>query len=273
MSDRTKIEWADASWSPFYGCNRVSEGCENCYAMNMAHRFNQPGRWGHRLTKRSRGGPIDWSGTIVRNDDNFDLPLEWKRGRGVFVCPSSDLFHHKITNDQIAEVWAVMRACPQHTFRVLTKRPERMAYTLAAVCPDPLPNVWVGTSVEHQEAAQQRVPALLRTPAAHHWLSLEPILERVVLELEWLVQTREGGPVVRWVVVGGESGQGCRRTDVAAIRRVVRACALTGTPCFVKQLGRDPYDSDDNDIDVIVWHSKGGDPAEWPPEFRVREMP
>jgi protein gp37 len=217
MADRTKIEWTDATWNPIRGCTRVSEGCRHCYAEGMAGRFSDPGQWGHGLAQRVAlpGGGTDhrWTGKVELVDTALDLPLRWRRPRRIFVNSTSDLFHDAVPDEWIDRVFAVMALAPQHTFQVLTKRPERMrAYACAAdvaervwlqtsdvadhlklwalaahgavwggETPWPLRNVWLGTSIEDRATADERIPHLLATPAAVRFISAEPLLGPVDL--------------------------------------------------------------------------------------------
>ncbi len=200
MADGTKIEWTDATWNPITGCAVVSPGCTNCYAMLLAgtRLKNHPSRKG--LTRQVNGKHV-WTGEIRFNEQWLDQPLRWTRPRMIFVCAHGDLFAEGVTDNMLDHIFAVMALCPQHTFQVLTKRPERMREYLlsrngmgnAALCkvinaipPSlgnrkgalemPLPNVWLGVSVEDQPRADQRIPILLDTPAAIRWISAEPLL-------------------------------------------------------------------------------------------------
>lgn len=125
MSDKSKIEWTDATWNPVRGCSRVSAGCTRCYAERIAGRFSGPGMWAEGLAENTPVGPR-WTGRVVLAEDKLDQPLRWRTPRRVFVNSMSDLFHEGLSNEDIATVFGVMAACPQHTFQVLTKRPERM---------------------------------------------------------------------------------------------------------------------------------------------------
>jgi protein gp37 len=224
MGDKTGIEWTDATWNPTVGCQVVSPGCTNCYAMKVAarleaistaHQRDTGGDPGPMVayqvtTEPSRKGPV-WTGKVKVNPFTLQKPLTWKRPRRIFVNSMSDLFHEALSDEAIDQVFAVMALCPQHTFQVLTKRPERMkAYctsldTLgrldAAIMrlrkdnnglgplphlePGdtwwPLANVWLGVSVEDQKHADARIPLLLQTPAAKRFLSCEPLLGPVNL--------------------------------------------------------------------------------------------
>ena len=214
MSDKTKIEWTDATWNPITGCSVVSEGCRNCYAMRLAgtRMKHHPSREG--LTRDVPGrGPV-WNGQMRLNCDWLHQPERWRKPRMIFVCAHGDLFHENIPDKWIAWVFEVMYASPQHTFQVLTKRPERMREflnrcgnadgrgwvthdnTLPAGYGEggiivgrdnnwPLPNVWLGVSVEDQKTADERIPLLLDTPAAVRWVSAEPLLGAVDLNRVW----------------------------------------------------------------------------------------
>ena len=187
MGDST-IEWCDKVWNPIRGCSMVSQGCERCYAMKQAHRFSGPGRAYEGLTELGPSGPR-WTGTIKLVPEHLEQPLHWRKPARIFVNSMSDLFHEEVPFDFIDKVFAVMALCPQHTFQVLTKRADRMFDYCAARHGiediSPLPNVWLGVSVENQRTADERLPDLLATWAAHRWVSLEPMLEAVDLS-PWL---------------------------------------------------------------------------------------
>ncbi len=195
MADRTTIEWTDASWNPFRGCRRVSTGCEHCYAERIAARFSDEGLAFFGLAVRGQGGGR-WTGETQVALDHLEDPLRWRRPRRVFVNSMSDTFYDGFPDSWIDTLFAVMAVCPRHTFQVLTKRASRMrrymtnpstparvhakiaALGAPAFATDdwPLPNVWLGVSVEDQETADSRVPELLWTPAAVRFLSCEPLL-------------------------------------------------------------------------------------------------
>ena len=214
MSDHTSIEWTDATWNPIGGCTRVDEGCRNCYAEIMAARFSGPGQWGEGLARMVQsGGKTDhrWTGEMRLNTAALHRPLSWRKPRSIFVNSTSDLFHEGVPDAWIDQVFAVMALRPQHTFQVLTKRPERAReYLLGLNCDGarrfnvasqagrmmedgdnacdyvaslnwPLPNVWLGTSISDQASANTRIPHLLATPAAVRFLSAEPLLGPVDL--------------------------------------------------------------------------------------------
>jgi len=190
MGDRSGIQWTDATWNPIRGCSRVSAGCMNCYAERQAIRQIQTGYAG--LIKRTSHGPA-WTGEVRLVPELLDQPLRWARPRRIFVNSMSDLFHERLEHHEIEKLFGVMGARPQHTFQVLTKRPQRMLDLLtdAAFCEMawheaeqhthaemqwPFPNVWLGVSIENQETADARIPLLLQTPAAVRFVSYEPAL-------------------------------------------------------------------------------------------------
>jgi protein gp37 len=250
MSGITKIEWSDRVWNPVTGCTKVSPGCKNCYAETIAHRF-----WGARKF------------TDVRcHQDRLDEPLHWKKPARVFVNSMSDLFHEDVPDSFLAAVFHTMAQASWHTFQVLTKRPERMREWLSrTVAPRPQTNIWLGVSVENQETANDRIPILLRTPAAVRFLSIEPLLEPVHLEYEWLGKTLSHlNAVIDWVIVGGESGPKARHFDVDWARSIRDECRAANVAYFLKQLGSGRGLNDRN----------AADPSEWPVDLQdCREFP
>lgn len=195
MSDRTAIEWTDATWNPIIGCSVVSPGCTNCYAMRLAgtRLRNHPTRQG--LTIDTKAGPV-WNGKVRLNEDELRAPLRWKRPRNIFVCAHADLFADQVSDRWIDKVFATMVDAPQHTYQVLTKRPARAKAYIEALperrrawdCHSaldnaawPLPNLHLGVSVEDQARADERIPILLATPAAKRWISAEPLLGAIDL--------------------------------------------------------------------------------------------
>jgi protein gp37 len=262
MADKSKIEWTDATWNPIRGikgrwhCMKVSEGCKNCYAERLNLRF---------------GGPEYRVGADKLRVDQEILswPLKWKKPRMVFVCSMTDLFLETVPDEWIYAVFKIMASAPQHIFQVLTKRAERMAELVPQIrtkLPDRLEHVWLGVSVENQNAANKRIPQLQRTLAAVHWLSCEPLLgpvdiygaarhiEQQAPQFSWWKDMS-----IDWVVVGGESGTGHRPMELDWARSIIDQCRMAGTPVFVKQLGG--------------WPDKRGDPEQWPEDLRVREWP
>jgi len=214
MSDRSPIEWTDATRNPVRGCTKVSPGCKHCYAETLAERFR--GVPGH---------PFEQGFDLKLVPAALELPKRWKRGRLVFVNSMSDLFHADVPTEYIERVFAVMRECPQHRFQVLTKRPERLAELAGRLCPSP--NVWLGVSVENAKY-WSRIEHLRRVPAKVRFLSIEPLLGPVgTLKLEG----------IHWVIVGGESGHGARPMDPEWVRDVREQCRASRVPFFFKQWG------------------------------------
>ncbi len=400
----TGIEWTMETWNPVVGCTPVSPGCLNCYAASMAVRLEGMGKAGYGpIRKRINPGfltpsnydddyrtvriaevrgtgqnrrPV-FTGEVRCLPDRLAAPLARRKPTTWFVNSMSDLFHEAVPFEFVDRVFAVMALCPQHTFQVLTKRPERMeeylsdsrfreptatgnlevfsvakslgyddtsAWVAQCAMTWPLPNVWLGASAEDQARLDERVPHLIRCPAAVRFLSVEPLLE----ELDLWAPIRDmkdrdtepdpggDGRYLHWVIVGGESGPRARACEVGWIRGVVRQCRAAKCPVFVKQLGAGAYDGldavceftsyqqwvnkaaswlggkrsdgarhsprfegvcvdargrvcanggdfmrarDDGSFPVRAHEylrladAKGGDPAEWPEDLRVREMP
>ena len=272
MADKTKIEWTDATWNPITGCSRVSPGCEHCYAERLAgtrlkHHWSRKG-----LTRPGPDGPI-WTGEVRLNEEWMDQPLRWKKPRRVFVCAHADLFHENVPDEWLDRVFEVMAMAQRHTFQVLTKRPAKMFEYIkdVSLAPTderqrhlgpkwPLPNVWLGVSAENQECANNRIPALLATPAAVRWVSVEPLLGPV--DLTNIPIQMKGGlvygrnainstacgmdyPALDWVVVGGESGPGYRPMNPDWARSIRDQCGNADVPFFMKQMaGKKPIPDD-----------------------------
>ena len=288
----TSIQWTDRTWNPVRGCTRVSEGCRNCYAEKVAARFSDEGSPFHLYAKRTKAG-ARWTGKVELVESHLGDPLRWKKPQRVFVNSMSDLFHEGLDDEAISAVFAVMSQSPIHTFQILTKRPRRMfdwfsrtfvtdgieeaGVTRFSWCHAntdgrwPLPNVWLGVSVEDQKTANERIPLLLKTPAAVQFVSYEPALGPVDFDAYQKLD---------WIIVGGESGPGARPFDVGWARNTIAQCKAAGVACFVKQLGADPREENDPNGKYPAFHhklklrdKKGGDWREWPTALRVRELP
>lgn len=290
----TPIQWTDRTWSPLRArvkidaatiaqakgytsliniatkmvghvgphCERVSHGCDNCYSDTNNGRCLPANGTGLPFDRRAR----DLVDAFV-DEKILRQPLSWKKPQRIFVENQSDLFGEWNTNEMIDRVFAVMALSPEHSFQVLTKRPERMAKYLGSLSDGlyandstvanimcamyrdhnvnaaglrwPLPNVWLGISCEDQATADERIPILLQTPAAIRFVSYEPAIGPVTIYgphgPTW---NQDNG--IDWVIVGGESGNGARPFDLAWARETIKKCAETSTACFVKQLGRVP---------------------------------
>lgn len=287
MSSNTTIEWTNAVWNPTRGCSIVSPGCSRCYAMKQAHRFSHKTGPYAGLTKMSKGGPV-WTGEVRTVPELLDWPLRKKKPLRIFVNSMSDLFHEGVSDRFINGVFDVMALAHWHTFQILTKRPQRMRdYLLAprrGLAVAPWPNIWLGVSVEDQARADERIPLLLQTPAAVHWISAEPLLGHVDLRVYmpnrlWNDLPSWKQPELDWVVVGGESGPGARPFNIKWAQSLIAQCRAAGVPVFMKQIGSLPISKQHGvgigTFDVAWPHQdrKGGDPAEWPEDLRVREYP
>jgi protein gp37 len=266
MADQSKIEWTNATWNPLRGCTRVSEGCRNCYAERVAARFSDVGQPFHGFAERVRGirnpetkqgtfvNISRWTGEVELVEKQLEDPLRWKKPRRIFVNSMSDLFHEKVQEEWLAKIFKVMVDSPRHTFQILTKRPERMLEVMKGFTEfstpfrgKPLPNVWLGVSVEDQATADERIPLLNQTPAAVRWVSYEPALGPVDFY----------GTRIDWLVCGAESGPGARPMDIEWARSAKRQCGYD-VPFFMKQIcekGRK--------IPVM----------DWPSDLQVREYP
>lgn len=277
MSDRSRIEWTEATWNPVTGCTKVSPGCDHCYAERIVDRFKGKGAFA----------------TVELSAPKLEAPFKWRTARMVFVNSMSDLFHDDVPDtflDEVFGVMAVAHAMRGHIFQILTKRPGRMRSYLnqtirqmpgghqgstrqaiagaahrwaidrinAGALSDaietgdgwPLPNVWLGVSVEDQKWADIRIPALLETPAAVRWLSCEPLLGPIDLK-RWLgpvawpecwnrhTPSAECSSCIQpdWVVAGGESGPSARPMHPDWARSLRDQCAKVELPFFFKQWG------------------------------------
>ncbi len=265
----TRIEWTQSddgtpgmTWNPTTGCDRVSPGCDNCYALTLAKRLKGMGS-----AKYQNDGDPRTSGPgfgVTEHPDTLDVPRTWRKPRRVFVNSMSDLFHEKISSAFIAAVFDVMRETPQHTYQILTKRHARMrSLARGGTFGEgwPLANVHLGVSVEDQKRAELRIPVLLDTPAIVRFLSCEPLIGPVTLS-----PFRAASRGLEWVIIGGESGPRSRPCDPDWIRNLIRECQEMNIPVFVKQLGS--VWARDNG-----WGGKGGLPEQWPEDWRIREFP
>lgn len=225
MANNSSIEWTEATWNPVVGCTVISPGCTNCYAMRMARRLEAMGQPKYKGTTRMSGGRAKWNGTIRIDEKSLALPGKWKTGRMIFVNSMSDLFHEGVPLAFIHRVFDAMKATPQHTYQVLTKRAERLEELSGALeWPD---NVWMGVSVENADFSF-RIDHLRRTGAATKFLSLEPLLGPLDnLDLEG----------IGWVIVGGESGPGARNMETEWARSIRDQCSAFEVAFHFKQWG------------------------------------
>jgi protein gp37 len=221
----TSIEWTDSTWNPVAGCTVITAGCTNCYAMRMAARLEAMGVPKYQGLTRKSGDRHIWTGKVSLDGGALEAPTKWRKSRLIFVNSMSDLFQGPVPFDFIREVWATMARTPQHTYQILTKRPERMA-ELTADLPM-LANVWLGTSVEN-DAVLDRIDHLRRTRAAVRFVSFEPLIGSVA-----------GADLsgVHWAIVGGESGPRARTMQEEWVDEIHSACVEAGTAFFFKQWG------------------------------------
>lgn len=272
MGDRSSIEWTDASWNPVTGCTKVSQGCKNCYAKALWPRVYGADR------------PFE---DVQVHPNRLDQPRRWQRPRRIFVNSMSDLFHVDVPFEFLDRVFDVMASTPRHTYQILTKRPQRaLEYIQWAYVTRPeagvLGNLWMGTSVEDQTTADERIPALLATPAAVRFLSIEPMLGPINLDPRWLraspseafsagkvtlnmpAWTRFGAYALDWVICGGESGRQARPMSPAWARSLRDQCVAARIPFFFKQwgewapAGQVPVDRDIQDVRVPHAYVAGG---------------
>lgn len=232
MSDRSAIEWTEATWNPVTGCTKVSAGCDHCYAETFAERWR--GIPGH---------PYEQGFDLRFWPQRLDQPLRWRTPRVIFVNSMSDLFHQRVPASYVDRVLDTVRKTPRHTYQVLTKRPGKMASVMRRLQPEPLPNLWLGTSVE-DDPEVGRVDHVRRTPAAVRFLSLEPLLGPVPsLDLAG----------VDWVIVGGESGPRHRPIDPSWVRAIRDRCLSEGVAFFFKQWGGRTPKAGGRELDGRTW--------------------
>lgn len=267
MSDSSHISWTQSTWNPILGCQKESPGCANCYAVKEVYRMaSNPNpkisSVNSGLVHKLGNGKLDWTGEITTVPDRLNTPLKWKKPRRIFVNSLSDLFHPKVPDLFIDAVFATMAIANQHTYQILTKHPDRMAEYFndpaerqnaignAAIdhfdqmltgdpecmndedfiyAPFPLPNVWLGTSVENQEYTDKRLPWLEQVPAVIRFVSAEPLLGPIDINEYW--------PNVDWVIVGGESGANARAMDPQWVRGLRDQCKARGVAFYFKQWG------------------------------------
>ena len=244
MAQNSTIEWTEATWNPTTGCTKISPGCTHCYAERMAMRLQSMGQ--HRYRHAFR---------LTLQDDIVELPLSWKKPRLIFVNSMSDLFHADVPTEFIQRCFRVMQLASQHTFQVLTKRPQRVV-ELAEELPWS-ENVWMGTSVENQQYVE-RVEVLRLVPSTVKFLSVEPLLGPIdTLRLDG----------IDWVIVGGESGPAARPMQPEWVRGVRDLCIEARVPFFFKQWGafdqhgvRRSKKANGRELDGQVWN---GMPVVW----------
>lgn len=261
MGKESSIQWTEATWNPWHGCKKVSDGCKYCYMYRDKIKFGQD--------------PT----LVVRSKGKFNEPMKWKEPKVVFTCSWSDWFIDE-ADEWRDEAWAVIKATPQHTYQILTKRPERIKYHLPKDWGNGYPNVWLGVSVENNKTIN-RIWQLCNVPATTRFLSVEPLLGYVDLSLDAFMQydyeqtpafDKKIKDLLHWVIVGGESGNDngaykFRECEIEWINYVVAQCKENKVPIFIKQLGT--YLS--KQLKMSDRH--GGKIDEFPENLQIREFP
>lgn len=307
MGQETKIAWTDHTANFWWGCQRVSPGCEHCYAEHLAVVRRKLPVWGPpSTTKRERKKGV-WKEVPKWNQAAREAGVR----RRMFVSSMADIFEdHPDVTQWRADALVLLETCTDLDVQLLTKRPQNIMQMVPASWHTAWPkHIWIGTTVEDQRRAEERIPHLLRVPAAVRFLSCEPLLEPVDLrtaiggmarhEREGHAANCDGAcfelPTVQWVIVGGESGPGARPFDLAWARNILRQCAEAGVACFVKQLGAMPHLGDcctkeGDDMDergmlrgdflggpasarIVLRDRAGADSSEWPEDLRVQQFP
>lgn len=259
MGQTSNIQWTDATWNIARGCTKVDEDCKFCYMYRDS--FNN-----------TRYNPLD----VVRTKTVFNLPLKLKEPSKVFTSSLTDFFHEEIDGYR-DEAWDIIRKCPQHTFQILTKRPERVNQLLPKDWEPGWKNVWLGTSVGSQKGVQRMIDMSLVAHDGVKFLSLEPLHGPVKLgDVKEYFEALKGElhvlPAFDWVIVGGESGNETgkyryRPCELDWIESIVKECQRNYIPVFVKQLGTHLAKQ------MGLKDRHGGNIDEWPEHLRVREFP
>jgi protein gp37 len=255
MGQKTAITWTDSSFNPWWGCTKVSPACDHCYAESFAKRT------GHQVW--GAGAPRRYFG-----DKHWAQPLKWERDaiadrapHRVFCASMADVFDNEVDQAHRERLWAVIRDTPHLTWQLLTKRIGNVRGMLPADWAAGYPNVWIGITVVSQAEHDRDVDKLREIPAGVRWLSIEPQIEDIRLDLAG----------IDWVVTGGESGGKARPYDLNWARSVIEQCHAQGAAPFVKQLGSNPFQY--LGPCGVKRDRAGADPAEWPEDLRVREFP
>lgn len=252
MAETSKIQWTEATWNPWHGCKKVSEGCKYCYMYRDKERYGQD--------------PTN----VMRSKANFKNPLKWKEPKIIFTCSWSDWFVEE-ADEWRDEAWKVIKDTPQHTYQILTKRPERILEHLPNDWGEGYPNVWLGVSVENSKT-EHRIYELMNIPATIRFLSIEPMIGPVELYEDNMGSSLQFGHLIHWVIVGGESGNDTgkylyRPCQLNWIDSIIKQSRGVGVPVFVKQLGT----SLSKELGLKDKH--GGDITEWSNILQIREMP
>jgi protein gp37 len=329
MSANSKIEWTDHTFNPWEGCTKVSPGCANCYAETLVAKRYQRVKWGkgqprRRTSEANWKEPLKWNrvyacgkcgvcdgpGNRTGSPCACGAAIGFQRPR-VFCASLADWLDDEVPIEWFIDLLQLIYRTPNLDWLLLTKRPQHFfVRTLEAalslvdshrdesllewlvdwskehVAP---PNIWVGTSVEDQQRANERIPALLKIPTKVRFLSVEPMLGPISFQDDWLITGGDRFPSdvqkqgIHWAIFGGESGPGARPCNIDWIRDSVTQCLNSDVAPFVKQFGARPYqipgfgasfaDMWTEDRSVGLKDNKGGDMSEWPEDLRVREFP
>lgn len=221
MAEKSKIGWTDATQNFWRGCAKISEGCKFCYMFRDLARYGQDGSQYIRASKAT-----------------FEAPLKWKEPRKIFTCSLSDFFIESADADRV-DAWDVIRKTPQHTWLILTKRPERIIQCLPSDWEKGWDNVWLGITTENQFRLAERLPLIAGIPTAKKFLSIEPILSEINLLDKYLEPYISK---IDWIIVGGESGNDTgkhryRESKLEWYYQIVKQSKELKIPVFVKQLG------------------------------------
>ena len=228
--NKSKIEWTESSWNPVTGCNKISEGCKNCYAERMAKRLQAMGQQNYVNGFE-----------VACHSHMLDAPLRWKKPNMIFVNSMSDIFHKKVPFDFIKQVFDVMRIADQHLYQVLTKRAKRLLELSEILKWEN--HIWMGVTVENK-TLKYRIDCLRKTSAKVKFLSLEPLLGP-------LGKLNLSG--IDWVIVGGESGPQARPIEADWVREVRDQCIEQNVPFFFKQWGGVQKKKNGRVLDGVVW--------------------
>lgn len=289
----TSIQWTDYTFNPWIGCQRVSPGCVHCYAEARDQRFTRGKNWGPKGA-RTRTSPANWRKPLAWNEKAQREGMT----RRVFVASLADVFENR---PELAEwredLFGLIASTPSLQWLMLTKRPENILPLWPKVISEPAfkgrggggyqpahppggyywPNLWLGTTAEDQQRADERIPELLKVPAAVRFLSCEPLLEPVDLTAHRpRVSETIDSPLLLpdWVIIGGESGPQARSFHTGWARELLEQCRSLGVVPFVKQLGSNPVAAGRDQLALLNMTDRaGGEMAEWPEDLRVREFP
>lgn len=290
--ENSHIQWTDHTFNPWEGCTKVSPGCANCYAEARNKRWNKGANWGkgaprRRTSEANWKQPLKWNREaqrIVEQSVHDDIGPMHYRPR-VFCASLADWLDDEVPIRWLGDLIYLIRNTPNLDWLLLTKRPEnfekrlsQVAFTEEWLKGKPYSNVWIGTTVEDQARADERIPMLLQIPAKIHFLSCEPLLENVDLGLiELLNDAQDGSPMIQWVICGGESGQKARPFNIEWARGLKGQCEAAGVAFFMKQLGSNPrqhcWDQSNTSSAIFLKDRSGGDCDEWPKDLRIRQFP